>query len=98
MHYYVGNEGHHILELTRAETDELFDPFDPMDADLPSHLHHQRHRFIKQSTYDWLVANVSEPDQGWRTSSVLPVSRDQKLLVFDSKEKAMLFKLTFGGV
>jgi hypothetical protein len=85
----------HILSLTEGETDELFDPFDARDKDMPSHLYHAGHRYIKQEPYDWLIANVGQPYQGWQILS--RSTRNRKDISFSDKEHAMLFKLTFAG-
>ena len=96
MRYYEGIQGHHNIILTRDETNRLFDQFDPTDDNLPSYLHHRGHRPIKQEPYDWLVAHVGEPYMGWRVGEAS--SQNEKMFLFDDKEKAMLFKLTYGGV
>lgn len=91
MDYYKCCAGTHCIRLTPDEVDQHFDPFDPLDQDLPSHLHHAGHRFIKESTYEWLVAHVGEPYQGWQSMN------GGKIISFEDKDKAMLFKLTYQG-
>lgn len=96
MKYWENEIGYHAVKLTVGETNSLFDQFDPHDDNVPSYLHHARHRFIKQEPYDWLVAHCGDPDQRgcrWRIHS--GGDQNAKSLFFDLKEDAMLFKLTF---
>lgn len=73
----------------------MFDPFDPEDDRMPSHLYHRGHRYIKQETYDWLVANIG-PD-GWPRGkwTIVDEGLRRKGFVFGQKDHAMLFKLTW---
>lgn len=84
----------HVLTLTEEETDRFFDPFDPTDKDLPSHLHYSRHRFIKDDVYDWLEANVGAVGVMWNHQ---PFGYNCKSFHFRKPNHAMLFKLTYGG-
>lgn len=92
---YLEQSGEHILELSELETNEHFAPYDPQDYHLPSHLHRARHRFISYETYQWLIANVGEPNEAWSASQTKIYDGDRKSLLFVDKDKAMLFKMTF---
>lgn len=89
----------HCISLeSAAETDKFFDPFDPLDDKMPSHLHHRGHRYIKEDVYNWLTTNIG-PDtfsqQGvWEIDHV---SRN-KAFYFLDKAHAMKFKLAYHGV
>lgn len=89
---YREADGGHIVYMTKEETDELFDPFDPHDQDLPFYLHNARHRFIKQDAYDWLEANVGEPKIHWQSFAM---GSDKYGFQFLQADKAMLFKLRY---
>jgi len=89
---YKEIDGDHVVYLTKEETDELFDPFDPTDENLPSYLHHARHRFITQEAYDWLETSVGEPKIHWQSFSM---GGDKRGFQFETRDKAMLFKLRF---
>lgn len=82
----------HVILLSRAETDLHFDPFDPLDAELPSHLHYARHRFIKEATYEWLIANVGQDNVDWKHFGI---GDDCRAFQFKDKGKAAMFKLAF---
>lgn len=90
---YQETSDDHILLLNVEETDRFFDPFDPLDQSLASHLHHQRHRFIKEDVYEWLVGNVGEVSVEW---SHFKSALDCRAFRFKDRDKAMLFKLTHG--
>ena len=92
---YLEQNGEHVLELSELESNEHFAPYNPQDYELPSHLHNARHRFILESTYEWLVANVGEPKIAWSTGPTKIYDGDRKSLLFVDKSKAMLFKMTF---
>jgi hypothetical protein len=81
-----------MVELTEPEVERMFDRFDPMDERMPSHLHHIGHRYIKQDVYDWLAANVGHAGHSW-----LFQSGSRKTGFIQGKDKALLFKLTWGG-
>ena len=87
------NEKSYYLFLTEDETDQHFDPFDPTDSELPSHLHHAGHRFIRDETYEWLIANVGEPQINWGSSRT---NNQSRFFWFNDKSHAMKFKLVFG--
>lgn len=91
----------HLLYLTERETDRCFDPFDPHDDSLPSHLHHVGHRYIKQEVYDWLLNNVcsqQERDTDHITSyRHWSQSVYRRVFMFESKDAAMQFKLAWSG-
>jgi hypothetical protein len=101
IYYQDANSLQHVLQLTTDETNQFFDPFDPNDNSLPSHLHHVGHRFIKQPVYDWLMNNVSSEEErltdtpmSWRH---IGMSTRKRVLVFENKADAMKFKLAWGG-
>jgi hypothetical protein len=87
---YKEVHGDHVVYMTKEETNELFDAFDPHDADLPSYLHHARHRFIKEDAYNWLEQHVGQPKIHWQS---FPMGSDKYGIQFLTKDKAMLFKL-----
>ena len=90
---YLEHCGWHVLFLDREDTDRFFDAFDPNNQEVPSYLIRNGHRFIKEEIYEWLVANVGEPNEAWRHEGNIG-NRGRELLFVD-KDKAMLFKLTF---
>lgn len=89
----------HCMALeSAAETDKFFDPFDPQDEQMPSHLHHRGHRYIKEDVYDWLVANIG-PDTFARGGKwEIEHSTPYRAFYFLDKADAMKFKLAFYGV
>jgi hypothetical protein len=84
----------HLIHLTLEETDRFFAPFDPHDPGLPSYLLNSRHRFIKDELYEWLMLHVGAVGLDWNHERL---GRDCRTIRFKSKDKAALFKLTFGG-
>jgi hypothetical protein len=94
MKYYV-EENLHVVELeTSDEMDVLFDPFDVNDMEMPSHLYRMGHRYIKETVYDWLMANVGRDGVisggAWETTIA---GLRRKRFHFTDKPAAMLFKL-----
>lgn len=86
----------HILYLTKEEQDELFEPFDPNDDKLASHLHYSRFRYIKTEPYDWLVSNIAEvPTQKWQINRGFQIDSGHSgySFVFADANDAMKFKL-----
>ena len=93
-HHHTGTgETSYLIFMTDEETDVHFHPFDPNDPDLASHLRNNRHRYIREETYNWLIQHIGEPPIAWRFD--LSGSNSRRCS-FESKAKAMLFKLTFG--
>lgn len=90
---YKESHGWHILDMTESETNEHFAPHNPLDYEIPSYLYNARHRFILEDTYKWLLDNVGMPNVDWRHEGTTLSRR----IMFEDKEKAMLFKLTFHG-
>lgn len=88
MRYHTRND--HVFELTEAETDVFFEEFDPSDYEMPSHLFRAGHRYIKEDIYEWMVANIGQPQVDWKHDGN---SRIRQFQILDAK-KAMLFKLT----
>ena len=94
MRYYI-EEKLHVVELeTSDEMDIMYDPFDMNDEQMPSHLHHAGHRYIKEDVYHWLVANVGNDGMFrggmWETTNA---GFRKKRFHFRLKAHAMLFKL-----
>lgn len=92
---YAESDGWHVLELTEAETNEHFAPYNSQDYELASHLHNARHRFILEDTYNWLLVHVGIDFETWRAGPTRIYDGDRKSLLFVDKDKAMLFKMTF---
>jgi hypothetical protein len=82
-----------LIVLNEAETDTMFDPFDPLDDKMPSYLHHRRHRYIKEETYDWLETSIGSNQKHWR---VVRSNGKSAYLWMSSRAEAVLFKLTWG--
>lgn len=92
MKYEVsGND--HVIDLTPEETDRFFEPFEKYSDEMPSHLFHVGHRYIKEDIYNWLVTSVGDPSIDWASEG----TRNSRAFRFKTKDKAMLFKLCFFG-
>ena len=91
--YKDTGEVSYCIYMNEEETDVHFDPFDPNDPNLASHLRNNRHRYIREETYNWLIQHVGEPPIAWRFTLT---GSNRRMCYFESKDKAMLFKLTFG--
>lgn len=87
-------DGQFICYLSETETDMTFDKFDITDSSLPSHLYWNGHRYIKESTYEWLVEHVGEPCFTWSQHGNI----NNRYFVFHNKDHALLFKLTFSSL
>ncbi len=93
---YVYEDPYHVIHLSEEETNGFFDPFDPTDEQMPSHLHHRGHRYIMEWIYDWLLANVGPAHiaagGAWEARFG---GMQRRHLVFVDKSNAMKFKLAF---
>ena len=79
------------FHLTKEEADCIFDPFDPNDHDMPSHLHHRGHRYIKDDVYQWMIENVGQAPFQWTTFTG---PWGCKVIIW-GEDKAALFKLAW---
>lgn len=84
----------HLLHLTIEETDRFFEPFNLNDPNIPSHLYHNGHRYIREDIYAWVVQHIGEPGYLWQHEKS---GLNRRLFRFKNKSDAMLFKLTHGG-
>lgn len=85
--------------LTPEETDRFFDPFDPMDQAMPSHLHHAGHRYIKEDIYAWLVENFGEVGVWMSQPDRCPVTnKSVRRFEFTDQNHAVLFMTIWAGV
>jgi hypothetical protein len=94
---YVEANGNYAIELTQEETDRFFEPFDYGDTNMPSHMFHAGHRYIKEDIFNWLQENVGDVDQFYWKHCPLR-SNTTRFFQFRTKEAAMLFKLVHFGV
>lgn len=81
------------FSLTAQEADRLLEPYDPDDQDMQSYQHANRHRYLKPDSYDWLSENVGRQNWDW----FIKVTYEGVWAAFRDRDKATLFKLTWGG-
>jgi hypothetical protein len=101
MRYRQAGPEEHVLDLSPAETNFFFEPFDINDHSMPSHLHHRGHRYIRQHIYDWLMENIATPEErqadhstSWHHSGL---GASLRIFMFKHKHHAMMFKLAWEG-
>ena len=88
----------HRVVLTSEETDRFFEPFDPHDAMMPSHLFYARHRYIKEDIYAWLVENFGTVESMvWKSGTHYLDHEQVKAFDFADKNHAMLFMTFWAG-
>lgn len=81
------------FKLTSEEADRLLDPYDPNDKDMPGYKHTNRHRYVREDSYQWLLDNIGKPNWDW----FIQCAYDGVTAAIRDKDKALLFKLAFGG-
>lgn len=81
------------FSLSADEADRLLDPYDPDDKEMPAWQHANHHRYIKLDCYEWLLENIGRPNWDWFIKN----SYNEVRAVFRERDKAMLFKMAFGG-
>lgn len=79
--------------LNSSEADRLLEPYDQDDKEMPAWQHANGHRYLKAESYEWLLDNIGRPNWDW----FIKVIRNDIRAVFRDRDKAMLFKMTFGG-
>jgi hypothetical protein len=95
----TSESGWFYVTLTPEETDRFFDPFDPMDHEMPSHLHRARHRYIKEDIYAWLVENFGEVGVWMTHPDLCPVTHQPiRCFEFSDQNHAVLFTTMWAGM
>ena len=87
-------DGKLVFELTREETDRLFDPFDGEDPTLTMVQYKAKKRWIKESVKDRFEQMIGPYREAWDYATL--DSEDGTVEVwFTEKKYAMTFKLMF---
>lgn len=94
MNLYEDEDGY-VFELSEAETDRFYEPFDGSDPTMTFKQYLTKQRWLKADIEEWLYNMVGQRGDFWVDTPIEDGIGDQMEIWFMEKRHAMAFKLVF---